>query len=61
VSTNTIEYVALFPAGTGTGTVTEAGVFNNSSGGTMLCRTVFGVVTKDAGDSMSITWTITVS
>jgi hypothetical protein len=61
VSTNTIEYVALFPAGTGTGTVTEAGVFNNSSGGTMLCRTVFGVVTKDVGDSMSITWTITVS
>jgi hypothetical protein len=61
VSTNTIQYVALFPAGTGTGTVTEAGVFNNSSGGTMLCRTVFGVVTKDAGDSMSITWTITVS
>jgi hypothetical protein len=61
VSTNTIQYVALFPAGTGTGTVTEAGVFNNSSGGTMLCRTVFGVVTKDVGDSMSITWTITVS
>jgi hypothetical protein len=61
VSTNTIQYVATFPAGTGTGAITEAGVFNAASGGVMLCRTVFGIVTKDAGDSMSITWTVTVS
>jgi ATP-dependent protease HslVU (ClpYQ) peptidase subunit len=61
VSTNTIQYVASFPAGTGTGTVYEAGIFNASSGGTLLCRTVFGIVTKDAGDSLAITWTITVS
>lgn len=61
VSANTIQYVATFPAGTGTGAVTEAGVFNASSGGTMLCRTVFGVVTKDVGDAMTITWTVTVS
>ena len=61
VSTNTIQYVASFPAGTGTGTVYEAGIFNASSAGTLLCRTVFGIVTKDAGDSLAITWTITVS
>jgi hypothetical protein len=61
VSANTIQYVATFPAGTGTGAITEAGVFNGASGGVMLCRTVFGIVTKDAGDSMSITWTVTVS
>jgi ATP-dependent protease HslVU (ClpYQ) peptidase subunit len=61
VSTNTIQYVASFPAGTGTGTVYEAGILNASSGGTLLCRTVFGIVTKDAGDSLAITWTITVS
>jgi hypothetical protein len=54
-------YVASFPAGTGTGAVTEAGIFNASSGGTMLCRTVFSVVNKGADDAMSITWTITVS
>lgn len=53
--------VATFAAGTGTGAVTEAGIFNASSGGTMLCRTVFSVVNKGAADSMTITWTITVS
>ena len=45
----------------GTGAVTEAGIFNASSGGTMLCRTVFAVVNKGADDGMSITWQITVS
>lgn len=61
VSSNTIEYVASFEAGDGTGAVTEAGIFNAASGGTMLCRTVFPVVNKGAADTMSITWTITLS
>jgi len=61
VTTNSIAYVASFPAGTGTGAVTEAGTFNAASAGTMLCRTVFSVVNKGANDAMSITWTITVS
>jgi len=61
VSSNTVEYVASFAAGTGTGAITEAGVLNANSGGTMLCRTVFSVVNKGASDSMTITWTITIS
>ena len=61
VSTNTITYVASFGAGVGTGAVTEAGIFNDSVAGTMLCRTVFPVVNKQAGDSMTVTWTVTVS
>lgn len=61
VSSNTITYVASFAAGTGTGAVTESGIFNASSAGTMLCRTVFPVVNKQAGDSMTVTWTVTVS
>jgi hypothetical protein len=56
-----VTYTASFPAGTGTGAVTEAGIFNNSTGGDMLCRTVFSVVNKGADDAMSITWTVTVS
>lgn len=60
VTDNSVEYVATFPAGTGTGAVTEAGIFNASSGGTMLCRTEFLVINKAAGDSMTITWTVTV-
>lgn len=56
-----VTYVASFGAGTGTGAVTEAGIFNAGSGGTMLCRTEFATVNKGADDSLSITWTITVS
>lgn len=56
-----VTYTASFPAGTGTGAVKEAGIFNASSGGDMLCRTVFDVVNKGADDAMSITWTVTVS
>lgn len=61
VSGNQITYVASFPAGVGTGAVTEAGIFNASSAGVMACRTVFPVVNKQAGDSMTVTWTVTVS
>jgi hypothetical protein len=61
VSTNTITYTATFPAGTGDGAITEAGIFNASSGGTMLCRTTFPVVNKASGDTIAITWVVTVS
>jgi len=61
VSSAVVTYTATFGAGTGTGAVTEAGILNASSGGTMLCRTVFSVVNKGASDSMTITWTVTVS
>ena len=60
-SANTIAYVSSFEAGEGTGAVTEAGVFNAASSGTMLCRTVFPVVNKQADDTMSVTWTITLT
>ena len=57
---NQITYVANFAAGVGTGAVKESGIFNGSTGGTMLCRTTFPVVNKQAGDSMTVTWTVTV-
>ena len=58
---NVVTYTATFPAGTGTGAVVEAGIFNAASAGTMLCRTVFAVVNKGADDAMSVTWTVTIS
>jgi len=61
VSTNTITYVSSFEAGDGTGAITEAGIFNAASAGTMLCRTVFSVINKAADDTLQITWTITLS
>lgn len=56
-----VTYSASFPAGTGTGAITEAGILNNSTGGTMLCRTVFSAVNKGASDAMTINWTVTIS
>tara|TARA_B100000242_G_C43010928_1_gene470032 strand:- start:894 stop:1340 length:447 start_codon:yes stop_codon:yes gene_type:complete len=61
VSANNVAYVATFPAGTGTGAITEAGLFNASSSGTLLCRTVFSVINKAAADTLGITWTVTVN
>jgi len=57
---NIASYSATFPAGTGTGALTEAGIFNAASAGVLLCRTVFSVVNKGASDSMTVTWTVTV-
>lgn len=62
VATNgVVEYVASFPAGAGTGGVQEAGIFNASTAGTMLCRTTFPIVNKGADDSITITWRVTVN
>jgi hypothetical protein len=56
-----VTYAATFPAGTGSGALAEAAILNGSSGGTMLCRTVFSVVNKQAADAMTIQWTVSAS
>lgn len=61
-SSNTCVYACTFGAGVGTGSLNEAGIFNASSAGTLLCRTVFGAtISKGASDSLTITWTITIN
>lgn len=63
VSGAVVTYSATFAANNPTNEVVlrEAGIFNASSVGTMLCRTVFPIVTKQAADTLTINWTITVS
>jgi hypothetical protein len=58
---NVLTYVATFPAGTGTGALTEAAILNAASTGNMLCRTTFSTVNKAAGDTIVITWNVTVA
>lgn len=58
---DSVVYVGTFGAGTGTGALVEAGIFNASSAGTMLCHTTFATVNKGASDTMAITWTVTVN
>jgi hypothetical protein len=61
VTNDAVQYVATFGAGVGTGALTEAGIFNAVSAGTMLCRTVFSVINKGAGDTLTITWKVTIA
>lgn len=63
VTANQIVYTANYPANTPSASceVCEAGIFNASTAGTMLCRTTFTKVTKATTDAMTITWTVTVS
>lgn len=58
---NTISYSATFPAGTGTGAITEAGIFNAASSGTLLCRTTFAVINKAVSDVLTINWNVTIN
>lgn len=60
-STNVVTYSAVFAAGVGTGAITEAGILNAGAAGTMLSRTVFSVVNKEADDSLTINWQITIN
>ena len=64
-SANVVTYSANFAANnpsapSGGAVLREAGIFNASSGGTMLCRTTFPIVTKLPADALTITWTITI-
>lgn len=65
-SNNVVTFVATFPANnpsapSGGAVLREAGIFNASSAGTMLCRTTFPIVTKLPADALTITWTVTIS
>lgn len=57
----TVTYVANYGVGVGTGTIQEAGLFSASVAGTLLSRSTSISVTKAAGDTLQITWTITFS
>lgn len=60
VVANVASLSVTFPAGTGSGALTEAGIFNAVAAGVMLSRIVFPVINKAATDSLAITWNITV-
>jgi hypothetical protein len=61
VTDNVITWVGTFGPGVGTGTVQEAGIFNDGTTGDMLCRTTHGAFVKAAGDTLTITWDLTLS
>ena len=50
-----------FGPGEGTGNIAESGLFNAVSGGDMLARQTFATISKGASDTLTVTWTITLS
>ena len=60
-SGNIITATATFVEGVGTGAISEAGIFNASSAGTMLARTTFPLLTKESTDTVNITWVISIT
>lgn len=55
---NKVVYVGDWAAGDATGALTEAGIFNSSTGGTMLCAQTFSVINKGDSDTLQITYLI---
>lgn len=56
-----VTMVGDWAAGDGTGAITEAGVFDASSSGNMHLYQSFSVINKAAADTLSISWTLTIS
>jgi hypothetical protein len=60
-SANVVTYVGTWAAGDGTNSaLREAGIFNAASTGTMLARAVYANIDKQAADSLTIAWTVTI-
>jgi hypothetical protein len=57
VTNDTAQVTTTFTV-TGSQAVTEAGLLNASSAGTLLCRQVFSAVNVVNGDSLQITWKV---
>ncbi len=53
--------IGNWAAGASTGTITEAGVFNALTTGTMYSRATFTAIPKGASDTLQITWTYTLT
>jgi len=67
-TSNAVTYACTFNPGVGTGALVEAGIFNYgtyaaspTSTQILLCRTIFAVINKGAADTLTISWTVTIS
>lgn len=59
-ASNTLRVTYTFPAGTGTGAITESALDHSSSAtAAILARQTFSVINKGASDTLQVTWDIT--
>lgn len=59
-STNVVTYVGDWAAGSATGTLQEAGLWDASSAGNLVGRATFTSIAKGAADTLKVTWTWTI-
>lgn len=59
--TKTFTFTGFFDVGIATGALVEAGILNDPTVGTLLDRVVFAVINKGAGDTLTATFTFTMS
>ena len=59
-STNVLTFTCTWAAGDGTGSLTEAGLFDAASTGNMWLSASFAAKPKGASDTLTATWTLTV-
>lgn len=59
--TKTWSINTTYAAGVATGAITESGVLNAAASGTLLNRQVFLVINKGANDTLTVTWSFSLS
>lgn len=57
----TVVFRAAMPPGVGTGSISEVGLFTQSTGGTMFSRAAFTPITKSPTDTAVFSWAITMA
>lgn len=60
-STKKLVLSVTFAPGQATGTLRESGIFNAATGGNMFARQTFTEITKGSDDTLTVTWTITLT
>ncbi|MEM2140876.1 MAG: hypothetical protein QXJ74_09910 [Nitrososphaera sp.] len=60
-STKKLVLSVTFAPGQGTGALRESGIFNAAAGGNMFARQTFAEIQKASGDTLTVTWTITLT
>ena len=60
-ATKVVALTTTFNPGEATGAITEAGILNAASSGTLFDRLTFAVINKGAADTFTATFTITLS
>lgn len=61
VSNQIFRVIATFATGSGTGAITEYGIFSSNTAGTLLARDTETVINKGANDTLTVTADITFS